>query len=152
MGSNDCSVCQSPAVSTVNAELLKPAHERMTLREIEKISGLSRSALGRHNLRCIPRLRLALNRERKANASGTPGREIISWPECDGAAAYFSYGNRILHEHDLLPSDVIFAVEYGPPSPAASRDELNRTRVSDTFIAEAEAEDAERDKPRKAPN
>jgi hypothetical protein len=114
MGRNDCSVCQSAVASNINAELLKPAHERMTLRELAARSGISRSSLGRHSLRCIPLIRLSFNRDKKGNASGTQnGRIIVAWPELAAVStAHFSSGEQVISPEELRESDVLFVVSY----------------------------------------
>jgi hypothetical protein len=149
MGRHDCSVCLSPVASAVNAELLKPRHERMKLRELEKLSGLSRSALGRHSLNCIPKLRLALNREKKVHASGT-GRMVVFWPQHGDTPSRFSDGDRIVREDELRDDDLVLAVSYESTPLHEFKNPI--ALVTPELVAEAEAEDAARSKAHALPN
>jgi hypothetical protein len=107
-----CSICSAAAdiVAGVNAELLKPPSERKNLRELERLSGFSRSALSRHGRNCIPEIRLALNREKTAPHSG---REVVRWP--DGKLTL--YGEPF-PETAIRDTDLIFVVEYAKTNPA----------------------------------
>src|SRR5258707_9089792 len=122
-----CSICANVESANVINELLE---KETALDVIAEKTGLHRSSIHRHSKKCYPAWRAARLKARRKNDTGT-GRLIVSWPERDGGAAHYSYGNEILHERDVQPTDIIFAVRYAPPFDPATRADQNRTRVSD---------------------
>ena len=72
-----CSVCSAPAqvTASVNLELSK----RTKLRDIAKLSGISKSAIHRHSQKCLPREVLAAYKTARFNPN--VGRVFVQWPE-----------------------------------------------------------------------
>ena len=61
-----CSICSSPAHirEIIDAELMRPSSQRMRLRDLEKLTHVSKSALSRHSRKCLIRSLLSEHRQR----------------------------------------------------------------------------------------
>jgi hypothetical protein len=81
MGRSDqrCSICSAPETirAMVNAELAKEPGKRLTLRQLEKISHFSKSALSKHSRRCLFRKALL---DHRANFFSRGDRIHVHWP------------------------------------------------------------------------
>lgn len=118
--SQRCSVCTSPpgVLEYVNAIFSKPRRERIPLRELQKQTGLSRSALSKHSIRCLTREKLIAYREQKRQDWDSK-RKVVAWPR----ERYFVTGTADdwppaeLQPSELTAEDVLIRVQYGPLRP-----------------------------------
>lgn len=144
MGRHDCSVCNCQVADIINAEFLKPRYERkMGLRELQALSGCSRSALSRHSINCVPKIRFLRNRNKKASATPTGrSRIVVLWPEQNGEPAHYESSGRILRKNELRHDDLLLAVVYEKTKLAHFGNP--KALVCEQLIDEALAEDAQR--------
>jgi hypothetical protein len=113
-----CTVCSAPreVQESVNLQLARGV--RMI--DIAKAVGISKSSIGRHSLKCLPRLTLE-----KYAKNFTRRRLLITWKNTVGwvpeAGKYPEVGRFYLwdglvpiEKKDIRPDDATFVVEYAP--------------------------------------
>jgi hypothetical protein len=61
-----CSICSSPPHirEIIDAELMRPSSQRMRLRDLEKLTHVSKSSLSRHTRKCLIRSLLSEHRQK----------------------------------------------------------------------------------------
>jgi hypothetical protein len=116
-----CLVCSSPreVQESVNLQLARGV--RMV--DIAKAVGVSKSSIGRHSLKCVPRITLE-----KYAKNFTRRRLLVTWKNVvlgEGQAAeagkypevgrfYLWDGLVPIEKKDVKPDDGVFVVEYAP--------------------------------------
>ncbi len=142
MGKFQCSVRTAPRQVTdiVNGSLAA----KVKLRDIAERTGISKSSISRHSVKCIGRGVLARYRESRAARSALRHRRIVTQAE-DGSLHVFADpggggrngrdGTVRISRSELREDDMVVLVAYEEPRPVQNFAVLR---------AEAEAEDAAR--------
>jgi hypothetical protein len=138
----NCSVCESPTevLKSVNESLVR----RVKLRDIAKMCGLSKSAIGRHKLKCVPREILRNYKNAKFNAQR--GRVFVKWPH-DECVPPEDRGKITPSHLEMTADDVLIVVCYE----TKLFDELGRYVNALQAYVPAHEENARRDRDAKSP-
>jgi hypothetical protein len=113
MAKKSCSICASPIVDLINAELEKQSK----MADIAKLSGFSKSAIGRHSLNCLTRMRIQSHASKKCRES----QRVLT--DLGGGKYFVQRGDAATRAHstidtkELRADDVIICVSSEDPVP-----------------------------------